>query len=543
MKRRDFIQKSSLGLGLVSNMQLDKMQVSSFQPATGAYEENDNILVVVQLFGGNDGINTITPYEWDKYYTLYRPKLNIPASAVTPISKEKGMAMHPNLRLGVKDGMHGLFKSGKLSIISGVGYDNPNYSHFRSTDIWLSGIVPANDSTPLRTGWLGRYFDKYDESVRPESPFCIQVGQNPSLMFLGDKTEKSIVLESADELFNQAKAVESTKVNIGGGENFLKEFAYVNEIGVKVNDYSKVIKKAFDSGKNMETYYDKTLSNQLKLVARLIDGGLKSKVYFVELKGFDTHSAQGGLDGLHSKLLAEMSEAISSFQSDIEKLGHSKKVLGITASEFGRRPYENGSLGTDHGTSNFLFAFGDSVKPEILGTHISFLTFRDHQNLNFTTDFRSIYFEVLVSWFGQTVDQAAKIMGGKFAYAETVGFIKTTKEDKTLPPPPVVPVANNDPNSPVNPNNPANITEQDKFIMFPNPVGPEGTFVNMTLYFETSIEISQVSLDGKVLGKLHVGKYRAGRHNVFLDLKGGPGPYIILIQAGRRYHSLRCIKM
>ncbi len=531
-----------MGLGVVGNLQIDKMHLSAFHPAM-AYSENENILVIVQLFGGNDGINTITPYEWDSYYTLYRPTLHIPQSAVSPISKELGMAMHPNLKLGPNGGMLGLFNAGKLSIIHGVGYENPNYSHFRSTDIWLSGLVPNNDSSPLHTGWLGRYFDKYTEAEKPESPFCLQVGHNPSLMFRGESGEKSIVLEDAEEMFKQAQSVESDKINIGGSSYFQTEFNYVNDVGIQVNEYSKVIKKAFDKGKNIESYADKPLSNQLKLVAKLIDGGLKSKVYFVELSGFDTHSNQGGLEGLHSRLLAELSEAISAFQSDIEKLGHAKKVIGITASEFGRRPYENGSNGTDHGSSNLMFAFGTEVKGEIFGSHFMFLPFRDHQNLRFSTDFRSIYYEIMVSWFGQSSDFAEKVLGSKFAYVEQKGFIKVTKEDPTLPPPPEVPKQNADPNSPANANNPAFVDQEDTFVLYPNPVQGNAAFINMTLYYPATITITQSFLNGQVMGQLHQKKYRTGLYNVYLDLLGGPGLYVLTIRANNRLHYLKCLKI
>jgi uncharacterized protein (DUF1501 family) len=137
-KRRDFIKQSAMGVGVVTNLSLGKMQVSAFEPAL-ANVQNDNILVVIQQFGGNDGMNTITPYEWESYYTLYRPKLHIPKNLVEPISKDLGMAMHPNLKRGPKNGMLGLFNAGKLAVMHGLGYHNPNYSHFRSTDIWLSG--------------------------------------------------------------------------------------------------------------------------------------------------------------------------------------------------------------------------------------------------------------------------------------------------------------------------------------------------------------------------------------------------------------------
>jgi uncharacterized protein (DUF1501 family) len=541
MERRDFIKQSTMGIGVAANLNLGKMSVGAFHPSL-AYSENDNILVIIQQFGGNDGMNTITPYEWDLYYNLYRPNLNIPQNTVTPISKEKGMAMHPNLKLGVKGGILNLFNTGKLSIIHGVGYENPNYSHFRSTDIWLSGLVPNNDAEPLKSGWLGRYFDKYSGSEKPESPFCIQVGQNPSLMFLGETAEKSIVLENAEELFQQAKAVEGTKINVTGSPNFMNEYSYINDVGVQVNEYSKVIKKAFDAGKNIEKYSDKSLSNQLKLVARLIDGGLKSKVYFVEHKGYDTHSTQGVLDGIHARLIAELSEAVSSFQSDIEQLGHAKKVVGITTSEFGRRPSENGSQGTDHGTSNMMFAFGDGVKGEIFGSHFTFLPFRDHQNLSFSTDFRSIYYELMVSWFEQKPEFAEQVLGSKFAYVEKRGFLKNTKEDKTLPPPPVV-IKSEDPLNPTSPNNPKNITEQDTFLLYPNPVQGNSAFLNMTLYLQGNVTIYQNNMKGQIMGQIHQKTYRPGLHNVYLDLLGGEGLYILKIKVNKRNHFLKVLKI
>ncbi len=541
MDRRKFIQQSSLGLGVVSNLKVGKMHLRTYQPRFSSVE-NDKVLVVIQLFGGNDGINTITPYEWDRYYNDLRPRLHIPQNAVTPISKEEGLAMHPSLKSGVREGILGLHKTGKLSIIQGVGYDNPNYSHFRSTDIWFSGIVPANDGQLLRTGWLGRYFDRYDENDLPEDPYCVHIGTNPSLMFQGDKTEKAILVEDPEELFNQAKDINDQQIENEGTPFFSSEFDYINAIGIQVNHFSKSIKKAFDAGKNTEQYPDRSLSNQMKLVARLIDGGLGTKVFFVEIHGFDTHSGQGLLDGLHSRLLSEVSEAIASFQSDIEKLGHSKRVIGITVSEFGRRPYENGSMGTDHGTANVMFAFGDEVKGEIFGGNIAFLPFRDHENLYYRYDYRSVYWEILRSWFGASSEYAEKVMGGKFALIEQKGFIKSTEEDKTLPPPPIVPVANNnDPRSPNNPNNPVNITEQDAFQMFPNPVVNNRGVLSMVLYVGGQVSIVQNHISGQGLGEIHSKNYRPGSYVIPLELRGGPGMYVLHIKVTNRHHFLKVL--
>jgi uncharacterized protein (DUF1501 family) len=543
MNRRSFIEQSTLGLGMVSQIKLDKLSLAAYSPQITA-EENENILVVVQLFGGNDGINTITPYEWDRYYNELRPKLHIPQSLVTPISKDLGLAMHPSLTKGVNNGILGLHRNGKLSIIQGVGYEFPNFSHFRSTDIWFSGISPQNDGQLLRTGWLGRYFDKYDGAELPENPYCIHVGRNPSLIFQGEKTEKAILVENPDDLFEQAKEVISEKIDAGEKSFFSDEFDYINAVGIKVNQFSKVIKTAFDKGKNSEAYPDKGISNQLKLVARLIDGGLKTKVYFVELDGFDTHSAQGTTEGLHARLLGEMSEAIASFQSDIEKLGHSKRVIGITLSEFGRRPYENGSLGTDHGTSNVMFAFGEQVKGEIFGSNIAFLPFRDEENLSYRYDYRSIYWEILRSWFGTSDSYAEKVLSGRFALVDQKGFIKTTVEDKTLPPPVSVPVVNNDPKSPQNPNSPYNATEQDTFTLFQNPVVNGQAKILTQMFVTNKLSVEQYDIKGTFYGEIMAPKeYRPGTYFLNADMRGDHGLYILHIKVGRRNHYLKAIKL
>ena len=550
ISRRDFIAQSSLGLGMVGGINVGKMPLAAFNPEFTS-QENDNILVIVQLFGGNDGINTITPYEWDRYYNELRPKLHIPQNVVTPISKELGLAMHPSLKVGIKDGIHGLHKSGKLAIIQGVGYEYPNYSHFRSTDIWFSGVSPQNDGELLSTGWIGRYFDRYSSEDLPEDPYCVHVGRNPSLIFQGEKTEKAILVEDPNVLFEQGKEVIADRLDAGQQSLFASEFDYINSVGIQVNHFSKVIKKAFDKGKNMGSYPSRSLSNQLKLVARLIDGGLKSKVYFVGLDGFDTHSTQGTTDGLHARLLAETSEAIAAFQEDIEQLGLSKRVLGITLSEFGRRPYENGSFGTDHGTANVMFAFGEAVKGEIFGSNIAFLPFRDAENLYYRYDFRSIYWEILKVWFEADDAFASKVLNGRFSFIENKGFLKNTIKEvvqtnnqQPTTPPVSVPTINNDPRSPNNPNSPYNVTEQDVFAVMPNPTTESRVLVQSTLYVANQVSIDQYDLSGKYWGRLKDAKeYRPGSYIWPIDLKGGPGIYILHLQVGKRNHHLRVMKV
>jgi uncharacterized protein (DUF1501 family) len=544
MKRRSFIKNSSVGLGAVSQIKLGQLDLSSFDSLYKIEEENENILIIIQLFGGNDGINTIIPKEWPDYYNRFRPKLHIPQDkSIAYDDPAKGMAMHPSLKDGIQDGMYGLFKEGKLSVIQGVGYHNPNLSHFRSTDIWFSGIIPANDGQSLPTGWLGRYFDQYQDRQLPDSPYCIHVGDTPLLLFQGDETENAILVESPDEFFEQGKSVESDKIVLGEQNLFSKEFDYVNNVGLKVNHFSKSVKIAFDKGSNRQDYAEDSLSEQMKLVARLIDGGLKTKVYSVSLGGFDTHGHQGVLDGLHSKLLSQLSSAISAFQSDIESMGHAKKVIGVTVSEFGRRPYENASLGTDHGTANVMFAFGEEVKGKVFGTSIAQLPFFDSENLVYRYDFRSIYQEILRSWFGASPSMTENIIAGTFPYIDGEGFIKQTVKDNTLPSQLIIPDINNDPKSPNNPSSPYNVEKQDIFQVFPNPT-PDGKFIlRMILFIGADVEIIQFNIKGIPMGTLLKRKtYRVGGYILNLELNGGHGLHFLHITANNRNHFIKIMR-
>jgi uncharacterized protein (DUF1501 family) len=545
MKRRSFIKNTSVGLGAVSQLKVGKLNLSAFDTLYKVGEENDNILVIVQLFGGNDGINTIIPKDWPDYYNRFRVKLNVPEKSSIPIGDPaKGLAMHPSLKNGVNDGLYGLFKSGKLSIIQGVGYPNPNLSHFRSTDIWFAGVAPSNDSQSLPTGWLGRYFDQYKDKELPESPYCIHVGESPLLLFQGKDTENAILVEDPEDFFEQGKSVESEKILLGEQNLFSEEFEYINDIGFKINHFSKSVKAAFDSGKNTATYQESDLSNQLKLVARLINGGLKTKVYSVSLGGFDTHADQGVLGGVHGELLHKLSGAIASFQSDLESLGHSKKVVGLTVSEFGRRPYENASLGTDHGTANVMFAFGDEVKGKVFGENIAFLPFYDNENIVYRYDFRSIYQEILRTWFSSSSFLSDSVLGGKYSLIENEGFLKNTIPDNTLPSQPVIPEINNDPRSPDNPYSPYNVTEQDVFQVWPNPTSDGKVTMRMVLFVAANVEVSQFDITGRPYGLLQKNTaYRAGAFIVNLTLKGGHGVYLLHIRANKRNHYLRVIKM
>lgn len=546
MKRRDFLtHTSAAGFGALATTQLGKLSVTAQHSTVAVEEENDRILVVIQLFGGNDGLNTIIPVEVDAYYNLYRPKLQIPKSSSLGL-QNTDLALHPSLRKGENEGLYGLYKDGRLAVIQGVGYGNPNFSHFRSMDIWLSAMLPQNDGQLLETGWLGRYFDKNSAEKLPDSPYSVHIGTTPSLIFQGTKHSTEVLLEDPNDFFNQGKNIYSEEKQTEGNSNFDKEYDYIFQIGEQSNHYSKSIKEAFDKGINQSNYSARNLSNQLKLVARLISGGLKTKIYFVSLDGFDTHSSQGTIDGIHAQLLADVSEAVGSFMADLDQQKLANKVVGMTVSEFGRRPEENGSFGTDHGTAGVMFVFGNEVKGKIYGKNLLELPLYESRNFVHQYDYRRVYWELLTTWFGASKSYATQVLGARMWSIED-GILKGT--DDSDPPPPTVDVNNPTPIGEVREGGiympPPSFTNdgRDSFEIFPNPVGEQCT-LKAILAYESTVAIKQYDMSGKEIGDLHKFGYKQGLQYIPLYPLGNPGTYLLVIRVNNRktYH-VRMIKM
>jgi uncharacterized protein (DUF1501 family) len=523
MNRRKFIQYSSVGT--LASVKIGNLSLTPNHHAKLA-AENDNILVIVQLFGGNDGLNTIIPIEMDSYYSKYRKNLQISKQDALRISNTD-LAMHPSLKQGVNEGLFGLQKNGKLAIIQGVGYENPSFSHFRSSDIWLSGILPKNESEVIETGWIGRYFDKYDEKNLPSSPYSINISNSPSLIFQGKDASSAILLDNPDLFFEQGKGVNLDAINQDGTSYFGDEYNFIQDISGKSNYFSKIIKTAFDKGKNVENYANKSLSSQLKLVTRLISGGLQTKVYFVGISGFDTHSGQGTTGGNHALLLAQVSEAISTFMSDLEKQKLSKKVVGITISEFGRRIEENASFGTDHGTAGVMFAFGDEVKGQVFGKNLLNLALTDDKkNLVYQYDYRKVYSELLITWFGTSKTDVRLNLEKNFKLIED-GILKSTVKTDDLPEDIYSLLSDG---------------ETHSFEVFPNPMRNEG-FLKANLAFPAFVVIEQYDISGKYLGELvQHGFSTAGLHEIPINLNGDAGLYILKIQVNNQSYSKRVMK-
>ena len=404
MKRRDFLKRVA-PMSLLP-FAMNGQPIRAYGKLMGAESEDftatDNVLVLVQLNGGNDGLNTLIPLDQYANLTTARPDVYIPENKVLALDGIDGTGIHPSMSK-----MRDMYDNGKLRIMQSVGYPNQNFSHFRSTDIWMTG---ANSDEVLESGWLGRYLGEewpnYPNGFPNddmEDPLAIQIGSVVSQVCQGVAVNMGFAISDPTNYYQLLTGNYPDAPDSWAG----KELEYVRTVARQTNEYSIKIKSAAESVTNLSDLYPEgnSLADQLKIVAQLIAGGLKTRVYVVSLGGFDTHANQvdpvdSNETGSHAFLLETVSEAINAFQDDIEKLKVDHRVLGMTFSEFGRRIISNASTGTDHGSSAPLFMFGSKVKGGMSGTNPTIpanATARD--NLEMQTDFRDIYSTILQDWF------------------------------------------------------------------------------------------------------------------------------------------------
>lgn len=406
LKRREFIAKT-VPLSLLP-MVIGGMSVQAFgrspilETLVSAATETDRVLVLIQLNGGNDGLNMVIPLTEYSNLSKARANILIPEAKVLKMTASTGL--HPSLT-----GLMDMYSTGKLSVIQSVGYPNPNFSHFRATDIWLT----ASDSNQyLREGWLGRYLDEeypafpndYPNAVMPD-PLAIQIGSTISPGLQGPSVSMGMTITDPTKFYQLVTGTVDPAPNTPAGH----ELTFIRQVAQQSQLYANVIKTAAAKATTLSTLYptspDNSLGDQLKVVARLIAGGLKTRIYVVTLGGFDTHANQvvaGATEtGTHATLMSRLSKAIAAFQDDLKLLGAEDRVIGMTFSEFGRRIISNASGGTDHGAAAPLMVFGKKVIPGIIGTNPAIpSTVTASNNVPMQYDFRSVYASILKDWFG-----------------------------------------------------------------------------------------------------------------------------------------------
>jgi uncharacterized protein (DUF1501 family) len=401
--RRDFLKGTGLvALGLNAPLFLDRTAAAA--PRAHRPGAKDTVLVVIELNGGNDGLNTVIPFK-DPLYAKYRPTLKQPTAQIKKLSDTVGL--HPALA-----GLADLHQDGHLCVVQGVGYPNPNQSHFRSMDIWQAGSTAADPTD----GWIGRALRHV-----PAGPSFHLKGSNeraplaldgaparvPSIASLEDFQLQLAAASGADKKA-QREVIEGAAKS-GAGKPGLLDFVK----RTASNTYASS-RRLQEIGKNYQpkaTYPQTPLANKLKLAAQLIDADLGARVFYVSLGGFDTHSQQAVA---HQLLLTQLSGAVTAFFKDLSARGHKDRLLVMTFSEFGRRAKENGSRGTDHGSAAPMFLVGGKVKSGLVGAHPN-LEKLQFGNLAHHTDFRSVYAAVLEKWLGV---KSKDVLAGDFKAAD-----------------------------------------------------------------------------------------------------------------------------
>lgn len=508
MKRRTFLRNTGLAAAWATfQHQGFAMNTMAEVPFLKALAEGgnpqDRVLVLIQLNGGNDGLNTFIPLDQYDNLAINRANVLINENQILSLNGTIKNGMHPSMTA-----MRNLYNEGLMSVVQNVGYPNQDYSHFRSTDIWMT----ASDSDQvLETGWAGRYLqsqhpsfpDGYPNVDNPD-PLAIQIGAFVSLALMGNKVPMGMGITDPTAFYQFISDVPEPAPNSPYG----KELEFVRLVTQQAQVYYDAVKGAAEAGDNLATYPDNRLANQLKIVAQLISGGLKTPIYIVSLDGFDTHSDQvdatfGNTEGVHADLLRILSESVGAFQEDLKLLGIDDRVAGMTFSEFGRTIGSNASTGTDHGAAAPLFVFGKEVIPGIIGDNPEI---SDNPLVSYDVpmqhDFRSIYASALQDWFG--IANPESILGQTF---------------------PILPIFKAGQSGTQVIHN----TDALKVSNFPNPFhgGTTFTFTSEGGY----VVISLLDLGGRLLHTVAEGNYPSGTHRVTYnrnDLR--PGNYFYQVK-------------
>jgi uncharacterized protein (DUF1501 family) len=414
--RRSFIRN----LGLVGGVSLFVGKTSVTALATNPLlkalnnADSDRILVLIRLKGGNDGLNTIIPlFDYGTYQQL-RPTIRIPENQVIQLNDAFGIPSYMSP-------LESLWNDGQMKVINSVGYPEQNLSHFRSSDIWAS----ASDSDTTDTsGWLGRYLEQelpdFLENP-PEHPPAVQIGGTGNLVFNNSSMNNmSMIVNDPQQLAEIAQNGQLYDVNDVPDCYRGEQLGYLRNVANSTFRYAGILSETFDKAQNEVEYSNNQLGNQLSVVARLIKGGLSSRLYMVTLDGFDTHAEQ---NSIHPYLLNILSTGIEHFFEDLRKSGDARRVLATTFSEFGRRIEQNASQGTDHGAAAPVMMFGPGLEGNgLLGKAPDLRDLDPIGNLKFDIDFRQIYASILENWLCIEKSQVDVILGASFDRLPGLGF-------------------------------------------------------------------------------------------------------------------------
>ncbi len=395
--RREFLKVAGSGLGLLSFSTFAPAFVTRSALAQIPKAERDRtILVLLQLAGGNDGLNTVVPFTNDLYHNL-RPNLGLKGVDLLPINED--LALHPAC-----SGMYRLLNEGKLTIVQNVGYPNPNRSHFRSSEIWET----ATDSDQFSsTGWIGRLLDSQCPDTVSSDPRAIGSADEVPQSFLSLQPQNVFVMPNQRRRGRDDEAARELLYNLTSAPVLGDSVEFLKHTIMDTLVTEERIQQILAADKPEANYPATPLAASLRNIAGLIAAGLETRVYFASQGGYDTHVNQ---IGNHQRLLLQLSDSLLAFQTDLEQRGLDRQVLLVTFSEFGRRPHENDAIGTDHGTAAPLFIMGANTPGGLVGSPPN-LNLRPGADLDYQIDFRQVYATVLEDFLGHPSDT---ILGRQF---------------------------------------------------------------------------------------------------------------------------------
>ncbi len=539
MDRRKFIKRMGVASAaplLLNGFSINALAANSPLMKMLAASDSDRVLVFIQLHGGNDGLNMVIPVSNHIEYTLARANIAIPK-----VGDRKYLELDENLpedtRVGVHPdmtGTHTLYQQKRAAVVREVGYDNMNMSHFRSRDIWFMG-GDYNERIP--SGWMGRFLgqeypgypDDYPNADMPD-PLGLELGSAVSLAFQRENSiPAGISLLNPQAFYDliDSVGVEPPPPPSFPDNHYGDEMRYLTDFELKSNQYALRLKQVYDAGHNSASvtypttypnpapipYVNNPLSEQLKIIARLLSGGSKTRIFLCRIGGFDTHADQveafDNTYGRHAALLYHLSESVRAFHDDLQDQGIEERVLSMTFSEFGRRVYSNESYGTDHGKAGPILLYGSGLKGGVYGTNSDFNDL-DNGNLRHQFDYRQVYTTVLSDWLGSPNSSIID-----------TGFGDYLSQKLDL-------IAN-----PLAVDDITEISSKHKlYNCYPNPASSQTTF-SYYLVNDEHVTLRVYSSSGRMLKEIINEKQYKGKHELNVDVSElKAGNYFYRINAG-----------
>lgn len=543
MKRRTFIKKS-MGAAAVPVV-LHGLPMRAFAEGfskMAADGSNDRVVVMIQLMGGNDGLNTLVPVKQYQKYKEFRPYTSIPDTGSRKYillnkndPEEEQLGLHPNMH-HFKE----MYDNNLVTIVQNVAYENVDLSHFRGRDIWFMG-GGADDY--WQSGWMGRYLDSTFEGYPEEypndempDPLGLEFGYNMSLIYQREEGIPAGLAIIDPDTFSQLVSGAGVDPPDWLPDSYYgEEMQYLMDLELKSNQYADRLKEVYETGINSpnvvypeiypgevaQNYQKNDLALQLQTIAKLISGGSKTKTYLVKLNGFDSHADQvlenDSTQGVHAALLYHLSSAVKAFYDDLKDQGLDERVLTVTTSEFGRRVNDNASFGTDHGTAAPQFIFGPKLKQRLFGSPPD-LSDLDGGNLKHEFDYRQIYTSLLVDWMGTPPDVIDDVRWSDFVSSRLDLFHKPDGIGEGR-----------------------GFAEIADFVVYPNPARGSAN-VRFDLKKQGPVELVIYDLNGRKVRNPFSGQKSVGEHIIPFSIVGlPPGYYLVRLKSGLKTQSKKLV--